>query len=224
VSSYFLLGKMVTMRGMPRTNGAPRSHSHREPRDASSQAAAVPNVASLLAETQVSQTQSNEVVGCEDDVSMASQTVTVGKCDNVASLASQTVNDAREDTMANTSSAHSIADGILDDALRAVVPVPVEAVEDCCICLEPVAEDHTRAGCGHTFHRCCLERWRDTYQPWPKGFHCPVCRSGLTFDFEIGEPHNSGKVAQDTWASTSSGRLDDERGWPSFSNASAFCT
>jgi len=82
--------------------------------------------------------------------------------------------------------------------------VPVEAVDDCSICLELINEDHVQAGCGHSFHRCCLESWRDSYQPWPKGLHCPFCRSGLTFEFEVGEPHNSASA----W---SSGRSDQAR-------------
>ncbi|KAG0313192.1 hypothetical protein BGZ97_010428 [Linnemannia gamsii] len=43
----------------------------------------------------------------------------------------------------------------------------VDEVDDCAICLEPLSEFES-LGCGHRFHKPCIEQWI--------GLPCPICR------------------------------------------------
>lgn len=74
--------------------------------------------------------------------------------------------------------------------------------KECTICLDAISSadveerEEVLTGCGHSFHRKCIDRWRDTYKPYPIGFRCPTCRQGLTADFKLGEPHYQYKVIE----------------------------
>jgi len=46
-------------------------------------------------------------------------------------------------------------------------------MNDCSICCEIINTDTLTAQCGHTFHSCCLKKWKLQRKS------CPMCRHDL---------------------------------------------
>lgn len=67
--------------------------------------------------------------------------------------------------------------------------VSVEEFDDCVICLEPLREFKV-LGCGHHFHKPCIEQWR--------GLPCPICR------------HSNGGLQRDTDSDEENDEESDE--------------
>lgn len=60
-------------------------------------------------------------------------------------------------------------------------------VDTCAICLSTyTARNHTRAPCGHCFHRSCLTGWVNSGQP--NSDTCPNCRESLHSPQGAAEP------------------------------------
>lgn len=52
--------------------------------------------------------------------------------------------------------------------------VPIDALETCTICLDPIGKNKCRLDCGHEFHVKCILQWVGT-----SNNTCPICRQKI---------------------------------------------
>ena len=65
-----------------------------------------------------------------------------------------------------------------DRALEQLPPPPPDALMECAICLNSVQKSMaTWLGCGHGFHRRCVERWAETMRVGGAAPSCPLCKT-----------------------------------------------
>lgn len=49
----------------------------------------------------------------------------------------------------------------------------------CSICIESIDMDSVITNCGHTFHKVCLEKWKEECKKGGPVTSCPVCRDTI---------------------------------------------